>query len=177
MTVSTRLIAVLIFLALLPALVHSAPLPDSAKLLPPDTLLMLTLNDFQQIRTQFEKTRLYELYKDPTMQPFIEKMKSLLDDGPGQVPRRGKVKGWGKAPTLDGLALAARQNVDGSCTPCAAPCTKAVALPDAIGQPPGEEEVRLQLGIQGRMAIVPIDGQSGLMQVEHLDLHGVVVDA
>lgn len=80
MTVSTRLVAVLIFLALLPALVHSAPLPDSAKLLPPDTLLMLTLNDFQQVRTQFEKTRLYELYKDPTMQPFIEKMKSLLDE-------------------------------------------------------------------------------------------------
>jgi len=80
MTVSIRFFAVLIILALLPALAHSAPLPDSAKLLPPDTLLMLTLNDFQQIRTQFEKTRLYELYKDPTMQPFIEKMKSLLDE-------------------------------------------------------------------------------------------------
>lgn len=80
MTVTCRLIASLIVLALPLSIVHSAPLPDSAKLLSPDTLLMLSVNDLQQARAQFEKTRWFDLYKDPAMQPFIEKAKSLLND-------------------------------------------------------------------------------------------------
>lgn len=63
-----------------PAFAETAPLPDSAKLLPAETLFMLSVNNLAQARAELEKTRLYELYKDPAMQPFIEQIKRRMNE-------------------------------------------------------------------------------------------------
>ena len=68
-----------IVLAVCSVCAQTAPLPDSARLLPPDTLVMLTVDNVQHARAQLEKTRLYALYKDPAMQPFVERIKKELD--------------------------------------------------------------------------------------------------
>ena len=58
---------------------QTAVLPDSTRLLGPDTLMMLTVNHVEQAMEQLEKTRLYALYKDPVMQPFVDKIKTQLE--------------------------------------------------------------------------------------------------
>ena len=50
--------------------------PKTAAIIPPDTMVLLNTEDFQQIKTQFEKTSVYKLYKDPAMAPFIENLKA-----------------------------------------------------------------------------------------------------
>jgi hypothetical protein len=62
------------------ACAETAPLPDSAKLLGPETLFMLSVNNLTQARAELEKTRLYDLYKDPAMQPFIEQIKRRMNE-------------------------------------------------------------------------------------------------
>ncbi len=47
-------------------------LPKTAKLVPPETVLLMNIDDFQQLKTQFEKTNLYKLYKDPAMAAFVD---------------------------------------------------------------------------------------------------------
>jgi len=51
-------------------------LPRTAKLLPPETVLLIDVDDFQQLKTQFEKTNLYKLYKDPAMAAFVDDAKA-----------------------------------------------------------------------------------------------------
>jgi len=50
--------------------------PETAAIMPPDTVVLLNTEDFQQIKTQFEKTSVYKLYKDPVMTPFFENLKT-----------------------------------------------------------------------------------------------------
>ncbi|MHC4068929.1 MAG: DUF3352 domain-containing protein [Planctomycetota bacterium] len=50
--------------------------PKTAAIIPPDTIVLLNTEDFQQVKTQFEKTNLHKLYKDPAMAPFIENLKA-----------------------------------------------------------------------------------------------------
>ena len=66
-----------VFPALLftPASVSAAALPKTAKLLPTETILLVEIDDFSELRTQFEKTNLYKFLKDPAMQPFVEDLK------------------------------------------------------------------------------------------------------
>ncbi len=49
----------------------SAVLPDSAALLGPDTIFMASVNNVRQVLEQAKKTRLYGLYRDPSMQSFF----------------------------------------------------------------------------------------------------------
>lgn len=51
-------------------------LPRTAKLVPPETILLMDIDDFQQLKTQFEKTNLYKLYKDPAMAAFVDDAKA-----------------------------------------------------------------------------------------------------
>jgi hypothetical protein len=51
-------------------------LPGTAKLLPPETILLMNIDDFQQLKTQFEKTSLYRFYKDPAMAAFVDNAKT-----------------------------------------------------------------------------------------------------
>ncbi len=66
------------FLALLlpPASASAQALPKTAKLVPPETIVLIDLDSFSALRTQFEKTSLYKFYKDPAMKPFVDSVKA-----------------------------------------------------------------------------------------------------
>ncbi len=51
-------------------------LPETGKLVPPDTVVLVDIGNFSQLRTQFEKTNFYKLYKDPAMTAFVEDFKT-----------------------------------------------------------------------------------------------------
>jgi hypothetical protein len=51
-------------------------LPRTAKLLPPETILLMNIDNFQQLKTQFEKTSLYKFYTDPAMAAFVDNTKT-----------------------------------------------------------------------------------------------------
>ncbi len=55
-----------------PGIAEANVLPKTAKLMPPETILLVDVDDFSKLRTQFEKTNLYKLYKDPAMAAFVE---------------------------------------------------------------------------------------------------------
>jgi hypothetical protein len=55
-------------------------LPETAKLVPSDTVVLVDIGSFSQLRTQFEKTNFYKLYKDPAMGAFIEDFKSKCQE-------------------------------------------------------------------------------------------------
>jgi len=63
---------------LVPAKAAAAVLPETAKLVPPETVLLVNINDFGQLKQQFEKTNLYNLYKDPAMAAFVDDAKAKL---------------------------------------------------------------------------------------------------
>ena len=56
--------------------VRARTLPDTAKLIPPETILLLDVDDFDRLRTQFERTNFYKLYKDPAMAAFVDDFKT-----------------------------------------------------------------------------------------------------
>ena len=66
------------FLALVftPAFAEAAALPKTARLVPPETIFLVDIDDFSELRTQFEKTNLYKLIKDPAMLPFVDDLKA-----------------------------------------------------------------------------------------------------
>jgi hypothetical protein len=51
-------------------------LPATAKLVPPETILLVNIEDFNQTQRQFEKTSFYRLYKDPAMAAFVADAKA-----------------------------------------------------------------------------------------------------
>ena len=51
-------------------------LPKTAKLLPAEVVLLIDIENFSQMKTQFEKTNLHKLYKDPAMSAFVEDFKA-----------------------------------------------------------------------------------------------------
>jgi hypothetical protein len=60
----------------LSASARAKALPRTAKLVPPGTVLLMNIDDFQQLKTQFEKTSLYRFYKDPAMAAFVDNTKA-----------------------------------------------------------------------------------------------------
>ncbi|MEA3225859.1 MAG: DUF3352 domain-containing protein, partial [Planctomycetota bacterium] len=56
--------------------VRAAALPKTAKLVPPGTVLLVNVEGFGQLKTMFEKTSIFKLYKDPAMKAFIEDFQS-----------------------------------------------------------------------------------------------------
>ncbi len=56
--------------------VKAVTLGDTAKLVPPETVLLFDIEDFSLLETQFKKTNLYKFYKDPAMAKFFEHVKS-----------------------------------------------------------------------------------------------------
>ncbi|MBL7185086.1 MAG: DUF3352 domain-containing protein [Phycisphaerae bacterium] len=65
-----------LFLLCPPAGVRAAELPKTAKLVPPGTVLLVNVEDFGRLKTMFEKTSLFKLYKDPAMKAFVEDFKT-----------------------------------------------------------------------------------------------------
>ena len=56
--------------------VRAVTLPETAKLLPPDTVLLVDVQNVSQLKKQFEQTSFYKLYKDPAMAPFFDDLKT-----------------------------------------------------------------------------------------------------
>jgi len=56
--------------------VSAIELPKTAKLVPPETIVLVDINNFNQLWAQFEKTSIYQLYKNPAMAPFIDNFKT-----------------------------------------------------------------------------------------------------
>jgi hypothetical protein len=56
--------------------VWAQKLPDTAKLIPPETILLVDFDDFERLRTQFEGTNFYKLFKDPAMAAFVDDFKT-----------------------------------------------------------------------------------------------------
>ena len=56
--------------------VRAGTLPNTAKLIPPETILLVDVDDFDRLRTQFEGTNFYKLYKDPAMAGFVDEFKT-----------------------------------------------------------------------------------------------------
>jgi hypothetical protein len=59
-----------------PASVSAIELPKTAKLVPPETIVLADINNFNQLWAQFKKTNIYQLYKDPAMAAFINNFKT-----------------------------------------------------------------------------------------------------
>jgi len=51
-------------------------LGKTAELVPAETALLVNVDNFGQLKGQFEKTNIYKLYKDPAMRAFIEDFRS-----------------------------------------------------------------------------------------------------
>ncbi len=83
-----RILYLVVFTFFLSPCTCAKALPDTAKLVPPETALLVDIADFSQLKQQFEKTILYKFYKDPAMAPFIadakknwqQKLKELDDN-------------------------------------------------------------------------------------------------
>jgi hypothetical protein len=55
---------------------RAATLPPAAKLVPPETALLVEIEDFSKFREAFSTTPLFKLYKDPAMSAFVEDFKT-----------------------------------------------------------------------------------------------------
>jgi uncharacterized protein with von Willebrand factor type A (vWA) domain len=66
---------------------------ETATLVPPETILLIEVDNFSQLKQQFEKTNFYKLYKDPAMAAFVddfrakwrEKVKEIDNDIAGAI--------------------------------------------------------------------------------------------
>ncbi len=58
--------------------VQAVTLPKTAKLVPPETVLLIEADNFAQLQSQFEKTSIYKFYKDASMAAFITNVKETL---------------------------------------------------------------------------------------------------
>ncbi len=74
MKIKTAFLSGLFCTALFAVSSFGAGLPRTAELAPADTLVLIDISDFNQLRTKFEKTNLYKLYKDPSMAVFSNKL-------------------------------------------------------------------------------------------------------
>ena len=72
----TGVVAFIIILLCLSVPAGAETLAPTAKLIPPETVLLVDIGDFSKLRTQFEKTSFYRLYKDPAMAAFVDNFKT-----------------------------------------------------------------------------------------------------
>ncbi len=55
-------------------------LPEAAKLVPPQTIVLVEAENFSRLKEQFEKTSFYKLYNDPAMAAFVDSVKAKWDE-------------------------------------------------------------------------------------------------
>jgi hypothetical protein len=53
-------------------------MPKSGQLVPEETMVLVNIENFNDFKAHFEKTNIYELYKDPAMKAFVEDAKEKL---------------------------------------------------------------------------------------------------
>ncbi len=71
-------VAVIVCILCVFASAKAKTLPKTAKLVPPETIVLLEVENFSQLEKQFKQTSFYKLYKDPALAAFIEDAKSKL---------------------------------------------------------------------------------------------------
>ncbi len=76
LAVKTAIGAIIISVGGVTACAGAQTLPKAAKLVPPETVALVEIDNFSQLRSQFEKTSLYKFYKDPAMARFFENAKT-----------------------------------------------------------------------------------------------------
>lgn len=59
---------------------QAATLSKTAEMLPPETVFLVEVQDFSQLKSQFEQTSFYKLFKDPAMVEFFDKVKKGLKE-------------------------------------------------------------------------------------------------
>jgi len=59
---------------------RAVDLPRTARLLPPETLLLIDIDSFDQLAGQFRQTSFYRLYKDPAMASLLDDLKAKIKD-------------------------------------------------------------------------------------------------
>ena len=82
------IIIAIISFAILSSSSQAGSLRQTAELVPPETVVLVEIDNFSQLKQQFKKTNLYKLYKDPSMAAFFadardklkEKVKELDND-------------------------------------------------------------------------------------------------
>src|SRR5262249_32634610 len=62
------------------SLAVAAAVPPPEKLLPDDTLLVFTIPDYSKARSSFGESAGLQLWRDPAMKPFTEKLSSKIQD-------------------------------------------------------------------------------------------------
>jgi hypothetical protein len=60
-----------------PTFAASRSLPDTAKLVPPETMVLINIADVNALQKQFQKTSMYKFYKDPAMAAFFKAFKAV----------------------------------------------------------------------------------------------------
>jgi hypothetical protein len=74
-----RMIAVVVcFAIILPVLASGGQLPETARLLPAETLIVASTENCGDLRARFEKTDIYKFYKDPAMARFVADAREKL---------------------------------------------------------------------------------------------------
>ncbi|MHC4843923.1 MAG: DUF3352 domain-containing protein [Planctomycetota bacterium] len=58
--------------------VAAGAVPETGKLVPTETIVLINMNNFSKSKANFEKTDIYGLYKDPAMKAFVEDAKEKL---------------------------------------------------------------------------------------------------
>ncbi|MHC4160212.1 MAG: hypothetical protein ACYSSO_14160, partial [Planctomycetota bacterium] len=81
----STLAAVIISVICVSGVAEAVVLPKTAKLLPPETVLLVDIDNFSRLKAQFEKTNLYELYKNPAMSAFVGDAKEKWRKKIGQL--------------------------------------------------------------------------------------------
>ena len=74
-SILNSLVVVISALFISPVL-RAAALPETAGLVPPETVLLVNIDNFSRLKTQLEKTNIYKLYKDPVLAAFITDAKT-----------------------------------------------------------------------------------------------------
>jgi hypothetical protein len=83
-TKSTTTVAAISVLSLIGWLCPSttrADVMESARMLPDDTLVMVSVESVSGLRAALEKTSLFGLYKDPAMQPLVKETEKKIREG------------------------------------------------------------------------------------------------
>ena len=71
-----RIILIVVATVALSSTLAAEPLPKTAKLIPADTVILLEVENFSELQSQFEKTSLYKMYKEPAMKAFFDEIKT-----------------------------------------------------------------------------------------------------
>jgi hypothetical protein len=113
------MVRVPVVLSLLGSAVACAAVTDSARLLPADTAVMISVDSVEAIKSAFKKTGYYELYKDPSLQglvgPTQKKIEDKINEALKELWRQRKVENppetlpWPQGRVTLGVFLSARE--------------------------------------------------------------------